>query len=852
MKKFFTLATLMAFILLVANCAKDKNEEPTPTPEPKEPAFELSSDGKTLTKWVSTASTTTADLTQVPTLSQITKVGDDAFKGQEHLTSITLPNTVKSIGKRAFYGCKDLTTISFATKNAPTGRPAVASRDSIAIPASIETIGEEAFAGCSSLYAISLPNSIKTISKGLFKGCVSLTYITYNQDVLTTIEEEAFYGCANLQFPDHNLRVSSIGTRAFYGCTSLKAPPSYKLEDSQVWETPMFTIHAETVGEEAFAGCTALNVVSISNVRNLSKGIFKGCSMLSLISINNAITSIADEAFYGCTNLHNPPINENTNNIISIGNSAFENTPITYCKLPASLKTIGEKAFKNCPLNSDDIIFALPANLERIEKEAFAGANFVDLTIPKSVVFIGEGAFNNCIALTKISMESVTPPVIEARGGIINTEDTKICVPITAENTYKTNENWKQYANRINGMGCAAAIVIRNGILVSYPCDKIPADGKVIIPDGVKVIGEKAFYECNKLTSVVLPNSVNKIKEKAFFGCSLLRNINIPTGVTQIGAQAFDACESLSAINLPEGLEIIDRWAFANSGLNSIVIPNSIKYIGERAFVACQHLRSFTIEATTPPSLDPYVGIFGNLPDLIYSGDIYVPAGTLNAYKMDSMWRRYANQIKTKGGNNNNTNDDEYTGTEVPEGVIIENGVLVKWPESAIPADGHVKVPYGVTTIGRGAVPAFISAAAENYNPLQGGAPPGNGRLLKVTLPRTVTHIATFAFGHCYRLNTLIMSPITEIESNAFSVCYDLKKIVIPSYITELKALPHPDSIQNGAVVEVICKSATPITVRNIDKTRIRTQYKLIVPRGSKQRYQQANFWKEFSIIEEE
>lgn len=854
MKKYFLAVVTLFTITLATNCKKDeeKKEEPPLKPTPTE-QYQVSKDGTTLTKWVGSQTATVVDLTQNEALKQITKVGDDAFKGQQNITEITLPSTVKSIGKRAFYGCKDLKNITFAKKASATSRTPLMSRASavVEIPTTIEEVGEEAFAQCTSLYAITLPEGLQTIAKGLFKGCFSLTTVNYPSTV-HTIEDEAFYGCENLLTPEYVLNVKTIGNRAFYGCSKIKAADSYQLENSQVWETPMFTIYAETIGEEAFANCTALNVVSLTAAKELGKGVFKGCTSLSLISISQAITSIPDEAFSGCTNLYNPPINENTNNIISIGNSAFENTPITYCKLPASLKTIGEKAFKNCPLNSDSIIFALPANLERIEKEAFAGAKFVDLTIPKSVVFIGEGAFNNCTALTKISMESVTPPVIEARGGIINTENTKFCVPITAENTYKTNENWKQYANRINGMGCASGIVIRNGILISYPCDKIPADGKVIIPDGVKAIGVKAFYECNKLISVVLPNSVNSIKEKAFFGCSLLSNINIPTGVTHIGAQAFDACESLSAISLPEGLEIIDRWAFANSGLNSIVIPNSIKYIGERAFVACQHLRSFTIEATTPPSLDPYVGIFGTRPDLVYSGDIYVPAGTLNTYKMDSMWRRYANQIKTKGGNNNNPDDDEYTGTKVPEGVIIENGVLVKWPETLIPNDGHVKVPYGVKTIGKGFVPAFLATAMENFNPSQGGAPIGNGTLQKVTLPKTVTHIEGMGFAHCYRMHTLIMSDIEEIGMNAFTACMALKKIVIPSWIKVLKALPQPDGNSVGESIMIVCKSATPIPVRNLDRTMIRSEHKLLVPKGSKRAYQQADFWKDFPVIEEE
>ena len=167
-----------------------------------------------------------------------------------------------------------------------------------------------------------------------------------------------------------------------------------------------------------------------------------------------------------------------------------------------------------------------------------------------------------------------------------------------------------------------------------------------------------------------------------------------------------------------------------------------------------------------------------------------------------------------------------------------------------IPNDGHVKVPYGVKTIGKGFVPAFLAAAMENFNPSQGGAPIGNGTLLKVTLPKTVTRIEAMGFAHCYRMHTLIMSDIEEIGMGAFTACMALKKIVIPNYIKVLKALPQPDYVEGD--IMIVCKSATPIPVRNLNNSMIRSNHKLLVPKGSKQAYQQADFWKDFPVIEEE
>lgn len=42
---------------------------------------------------------------------------------------------------------------------------------------------------------------------------------------------------------------------------------------------------------------------------------------------------------------------------------------------------------------------------------------------------------------------------------------------------------------------------------------------RVVIPDGVISIGERAFEDCQMLNEVVIPNSVTSIGEHAFDGC---------------------------------------------------------------------------------------------------------------------------------------------------------------------------------------------------------------------------------------------------------------------------------------------------------------------------------------------
>ena len=790
MKKYFLAVVTLFTITLATNCKKDeeKKEEPPLKPTPVE-EYQVSKDGITLTKWVGSQTATVVDLTQNEALKQITKVGDDAFKGQQNITEITLPSTVKSIGKRAFYGCKDLKNITFAKKANATGRTPLMSRDStvVEIPTTIEEVGEEAFAQCTSLYAITLPEGLHTIAKGLFKGCFSLTTVNYPSSVYT-IEDEAFYGCTNLH-PFVLESVTTVGRSAFEYC---------KIDG--------LTLHKNTtvVGSRAFANT----------------------KITSLTFLEEGITTVNDSLFFnakftkGGTHTITLPTG-----VTTIGASAFENCNVTNVPIPNGVTVIGERAFAN----SEVAIVTLPEGLTDINSSVFENCKHLKtVSIGDKISSIAGDVFKGCTELRAVTIATTNPPIIRGEE-LFSTASklTDIFVPAGTVDAYKGAEGWRNYAHLIKSKGGdSEEILIRDGVLIKYPCKEIPADGHLTLPNTITVIGNSAISNCTKLKSIVIPSSVTKIGAGAFESCTALSSITIPNTVTEIQGTAFDNCISLRTIHLPA----------------------SIRRLGIATFFRCSNLTTVEIESIVPP-------IIANGDDgVIFSRsgiqEIIVPNNSVNTYKTTAGWREYADKIRGKNSNSNN-DDNESNDTSVPEGVIIENGVLVKWPEVLIPNDGHVKVPYGVKTIGKGYIPAFLATAMENFNPSQ-GVPIGNGTLLKVTLPRTVTRIEAMGFAHCYRMHTLIMSDIEEIGTNAFTACMALKKIVIPSWIKVLKALPQPDGNSVGESIMIVCKSATPIPVRNLNSTMIRSEHKLLVPKGSKRAYQQADFWKDFPVIEEE
>ena len=83
-------------------------------------------------------------------------------------------------------------------------------------------------------------------------------------------------------------------------------------------------------------------------------------------------------------------------------------------------------------------------------------------------------------------------------------------------------------------MSNASDFIIENGGLV-----KCKARGEVIVPEGVKVIGRRAFYQNAYAQTVVLPAGVETIDQEAFALCPKLESVVIPDTVKKIGNRAF-------------------------------------------------------------------------------------------------------------------------------------------------------------------------------------------------------------------------------------------------------------------------------------------------------------------------
>ncbi len=429
----------------------------------------------------------------------------------------------------------------------------------------VSSIGNEAFFGCEGLTSVIIPNSVTSIGGSAFSWCHSLTSVTIPNSV-TAIGDYAFSGCSSLTSVSISNSLTSISTGLFSHCGSLKR---VTIPNS-----------VSSIGNEAFSGCEGLTSVTIPNsVTTIGDDAFSWCGGLTGVTIPSSVTSISNYTFQNCKSLKSVTI---PNSVISIGFRAFfECESLSSVIIPNSVTSIGDEAFSSCgSLKS----ITIPSSLTSIGNGVFSYCtSLTGVTIPNSVTSIGNGVFSYCSSLT-----SVTIP------------------------------------NSVTSIGDYAFCY----------CESLSS---VIIPNSVSSISAGLFSWCHSLTSVTIPNSVTSIGFQAFFWCTRLTGVTIPNSVTTIGDDAFSWCGGLTSVIIGNSVTSIGNGVFSDcEGLASVTIGNSVTSIGGGAFNGCRGLAGITSWPINPPKLGPncFDGVDHSIP---------LSVSDVQAYSQADGWREFSN-----------------------------------------------------------------------------------------------------------------------------------------------------------------------------------------------------------------
>ena len=318
--------------------------------------------------------------------------------------------------------------------------------------------------------------------------------------------------------------------------------------------------------------------------------------------------------------------------VTAIADYAFaENSAITFIKIPNTVTTIGDRAFYKC-------------------------TSITEFTIPESVTDIGLQVFDGCEKLTTAYYNC---PYGDRNNPFLSVQSLKkivfggLTVPnyVAYGNPYLETVVISETVESISAYAFCGCSALKN---VEF------ADNS-----NLKIIRDKAFFNCNALEEIKLPNGLQKLQQYQVFGyCEGLKRVTIPSTLVAIGWESFIGCPNVTDIYLTD----IEAWntfmlgirrVFSNydnlhildnegNEITEIAIPDKTLHIGISLLQNCTTLESLIIPAKVLSIGGNALAGCINLTSITYKGTIE----QWNAIALGNNWnaQTLVTEIKCSNG----------------------------------------------------------------------------------------------------------------------------------------------------------------------------------------------------------
>ena len=664
----------------------------------------------------------------------VTAIGKEAFKKNESLTGVTLPDSVTAIGSSAFSGCTNLASVTLS-KN-------------------LTSIEARGFENCSSLKEIEIPKSLTSAHSLAVFGGSGVEKVTFEEGT-TKIADYILKESRNLKTVLLPETVTEIGNSAFISCTGL--------------ETITFPDGVTVIGGAAFKGCTALASVNLpKNLTSIGPRGFEECGALKEIEIPKTLTSANSLAVFGGSGIEKVTFEDGTTKVANylLRQSSNLKTVI----LPETVTEIGDSAFLEC---TGLETITLPDSVTVIGASAFNGCVVLaSVNLPGSLTNIGARAFEGCSALKEIEI----PKGLTSAPDLAAFKGSSIEKVIFEEGTTKIADNILKEITSLKTV-ILPETVTEIGSSVFMGCTGIEM---ITLPDSVTAIGGSVFHGCTNLSSVTLSKSLTSIGTRAFENCSALTEIEIPKSLTSAPDLAAFKGSSIEKVTFEQGTtRIADNLLKEITSLKTVLLPETVTEIGNNAFMSCTGLEMITL-----PDSVAKIGSF-TFYDCTSLSSVRLPKSLLNIGKSGFGNCSALKEIEIPK-NLSEVNGGAFIGSGLAT-AVFEEGItkVIDGLFSGCGSLQSVTIPDTVTVIGE---LSFGSCSALTAVEIPASVTTiGNRAFMQCTgltgivLPDSITGIGDSAFANCTSLAQLTLSKrVTQIEKDAFLNCISLTQVEIP------------------------------------------------------------------------
>lgn len=664
----------------------------------------------------------------------VTRIGNTAFRSNDNLESVILPESLTELGNYAFQSCEKLTDVS--------------------VPSSLEKLGTSAFGNCPKLN-YEVENGLKYLGNEKNPYVINVSYeaeditdATLN-NATKFISENAYYNALELKTITLPSSLISIGADAFSYTTRLKNV--YFNGDVNAWcriklgnrfSSPMYAADTLYIDGKVLSGDIVLSdsvtvipsyafkstdITSIKmsdKVKSVSTYAFAYCEHLQSVVSGSSLTSVESYAFSHCSALKSVTL---PGSLTFIGTRAFSYSGITEITVPSSVTTVEESAFESCA-SLTSVSFG--SGVMEIRNFLFSGCETLNkIILPESATSIGDYVFQSCSSLTEI----VIPETVTSIG---------------------------EYAFR----NCAANIAWgENPKLETIDVNTFAGYGgqHIIIPNTVTSIEQSAFAGSTKLTEISIPDSVTYMGRGVFESCTALEKAVFGKGLYYLAESTFKNCTSLKEIDFPS-LTRIEDGVFENcTELVSIDIPSNLTDIGIYAFkgtsARINWLGTPTVTTFYEKSFAEYKGESLVIPDSV----TVIEKFAFENSTATIVWGENPSITEIKSSAFQN-----YKGTSlsVPDTIVSIKDNAFNGCENIV----SFSIPDGITLI-----PEFCFKNCYS--------------LTEVYIPSTITEIGASAFENCRKLESVSLPEgLLSIDSGVFRGCSSLSSIVIPDSVERM------------------------------------------------------------------